>query len=92
MPERKSRHFLKVSLWQRRTLVGVVSLPFWFCLVDYFNHWRFTGDWGKLLLAPSMIISYLAITIIGPRESEMKALDRKKPAEAIAELSKKLSE
>jgi hypothetical protein len=92
MPERKSRHFLRLSLWQRRALVGVVSLPLWLCVVDYFNNWRFAGEWGKLLLFPSMMASYFAITIIGPTESEMKALDRKKSSEALTDMEKNFSE
>ena len=89
---RKSRHFLKLSLCQRYVAALVASLPLCFCVVDYFNGWHFLGHSGKALSIFSAMIVYFAATTIAPTESEMKALDRKKSAKAIADLTKKLSE
>jgi hypothetical protein len=92
MRERESRHFLKLSLWQCRALVLVALLPMLFLGYDYFNGWKIAGDYGRPLLALSMMLVYFAIIFIGPTDSELGALERKKSAEAIAKLSKKLSE
>jgi hypothetical protein len=89
---RKSRHFLRLSFCQRQSFAVIAGLPLLFCVIDYFNGWRFMGHSGKSWTVLSVIVSLLATLFIGLTESEMKALARKKSAKAMAELSKKLSE
>ena len=86
--ERKGRHFLKLSLLQRRILTLIVSLPFWVFAINYFDDWHFTGEASKTYLTIAAVVSFFLMLLIGPSMSEMKALDRKKSSEAIARLKK----
>lgn len=72
----------KLSLTARGIITGMMSVPLWVCIVNYFGHHRWFWPYDSGILSISVLIVVIALGWIAPTIEELREHRDKKDREA----------